>query len=119
MSLFDHKFLILSSWFLLLGAVASCSEMNPHPIAMSQAVQSASSKADHEAIAKQYDEAAAEMQAKADEQKKMLEHYQAKSYLYGRHAQDIEEHCLALIHAYENAAAANRKMAAMHRTLAQ
>ena len=115
----NNKILILSSWVLLLGAVASCSEMNPHPMDMSQAVQSASSKADHEALAKHYDEAAAEMQAKADEQKKMLGHYESKSYLYGRHAEDIEEHCQALIRAYENAAEANRKLAATHRALAQ
>jgi hypothetical protein len=44
---------------------------------MTQAVQSASSKADHEALAEHYEETAAEMQLKVDEHKKLLAQYQA------------------------------------------
>jgi hypothetical protein len=32
------------------------------------------------------------MQAKAEEQKKLLQHYEEKSYLYGREAQDLISH---------------------------
>ena len=48
------------------------------------AVQNAESKADHEALAKHYEEVAEEMRAKAEEHRKLLSHYQSKSYLYGR-----------------------------------
>lgn len=39
---------------------------------MSQALQNASTKADHEALAEHYEEAAAEMQIKVEEYKKLL-----------------------------------------------
>lgn len=110
---------LLISLFLVLGVLAACSEMNPHPMDMSQAVQSASSKADHEALAKHYEEAADEMQAKVEEHKKLLGQYESKSYLYGRQAQTFKDHCRAMINAYERAAEANRGMAEGHRALAQ
>lgn len=93
--------------------------MNPHPMDMSQAVQNATSKADHETLAKHYEEAAQEMQSKVDEHKKLLSQYESKRYLYGRQAEDIKEHSEALINSYERAVAANRKMAEMHREMAQ
>ena len=100
-----------------LGLLVGCSEMNHHPMDMSQAVQSATSKADHEALAKHYEDTAKELQLKADEHKKLLSQYQAKSYLYGKQAQGIENHCDVLIHAYEKAAEANLEMAKLHRQM--
>ena len=41
------------------------------------------------------------MHNKAEEQKKLLEHYEEKSYLYGRQAQDLESHTSALVRKYE------------------
>ena len=52
---------LLISLFLTIGLLAACAEMNPHPMDMSQAVQNAKSKADHEALAEHYEEAAKEM----------------------------------------------------------
>ena len=63
---------LLISLFLTLGLLAACAEMNPHPMDMSQAVQNAKSKADHEALAEHYEEAAKEMQLKVEEHKKLL-----------------------------------------------
>ena len=100
-----------------LGLLTGCSEMNPHPMDMSQAVQSATSKADHEALAKHYEDTAKELQLKADEHKKLLSQYQAKSYLYGKQAQSIENHCDVLINSYEKAAEANLNMAKLHRQM--
>jgi len=97
--------------------MSACAEMNPHPMDMSQAVQSASSKADHEALAQHYEEAAKDMQAKVEEHKKLLSQYQSKSYLYGRQAEDFKAHCLRLIDVYEKAAAENLEMAKMHRQM--
>jgi hypothetical protein len=42
---------LLITQFLTLGLLTACSEMNPHPMDMSQAVQSAASKADQEGLA--------------------------------------------------------------------
>ena len=100
---------------LMLGILIGCAEMNPHPMDMTQAVQNASSAADHVALAEHYEEAAKEMQAKVDEHKRLLAQYQAKGYLYGRQAIDFRAHCEALINAYEKAVEANLSMAKMHR----
>jgi ABC-type Fe3+-citrate transport system substrate-binding protein len=71
---------LLISLFLIFGLVAACAERNPHPMDMSQAVQNAQTKADHQALAEHYEEAAKEMQAKVDEHKKLLSQYVSKSY---------------------------------------
>lgn len=107
----------LITLLLALGLLTACAEMNPHPMDMSAAVQKAETKADHEALAKHYEEAAAEMQLKVDEHKKLLSQYEAKSYLYGRQAQSFRDHCQGLVNAYEKAAEANRAMAEMHRQM--
>ena len=109
----------LITLILSLGLLTACAEMNPHPMDMTQAVQNAESKADHEALAKHYDEEANEMQLKVDEHKKILEQYQSKAYLYGRQAEDLKAHCYSLINSYEKAVTANQKMAEMHRGMAQ
>ncbi|MDI1275981.1 hypothetical protein [Methylobacter sp.] len=107
----------LITLFLTVGLLSACAEMNPHPMDMSQAVQSASSKADHEALAEHYEEAAKAMQDKVEEHKKLLSQYQSKSYLYGRQAEDFKAHCERLIDVYEKAAKENLEMAKMHRQM--
>jgi len=74
----------LITLFLALGLLSACSEMNPHPMDMNQAVLNAETKADHQALAKHYEEEANAMQVKVDEHKKLLSQYQSKSYLSGR-----------------------------------
>jgi hypothetical protein len=108
---------LLIALLLALGLVTACSKMNPHPMDMSQAVENAASKADHEALARHYEEAAKEMQLKANEHKKLLSHYEAKGYLYGKQAEDLKTHCRGLINAYEKAAQENLEMARLHRQL--
>lgn len=112
------KIKLLMTLLFAMALLAACSEMNPHPMDMSQAVQDATTKADHEALAKHYDEAANEMKLKVEEHKKLFNQYQAKSYLYGKQAEDIKSHCEALIHVYQKAEDANEKMAKIHRGLA-
>jgi outer membrane biogenesis lipoprotein LolB len=109
----------LITLILALVLLSACTEMNPHPMDMSQAVLNAETKADHEALAKHYEEEAGKMQLKVDEHKKILEQYQSKSYLYGRQAEDLKAHCYSLINSYEKAVTANQKMAEMHRGMAQ
>lgn len=85
---------------------------------MTQAVQSAKTRSDHDALAKHYEDAAKQMQLKADEHKKLLAHYQAKKDLYRKQAQDLINHCQGLIRIYEQAAAENLSMAKSHREIA-
>ncbi|MDO9268060.1 MAG: hypothetical protein Q7T96_02985 [Methylobacter sp.] len=108
---------LLITLFLALGLLAACAEMDPHPMNMDLAVQNATSKADHEALARHYEEAAEEMRVKTEEHKKLLRQYQSKSYLYGRQAQDFKAHCERLIDAYEKAADENLSMAKAHRQM--
>jgi hypothetical protein len=58
------------------------------------------------------------MQAKVEEQKQLLEHYEDKSYLYGRRAQDLQSHTAALVRHYEKTIKANIQEAALHRQMA-
>lgn len=108
---------LLISLFLILGLMVACAERSPHPMDMSQAVQNAQTKADHEALAEHYEAAAKEMQAKVDEHKKLLSQYESKSYYYGKQAQDLKAHCQRLIDIYENAVEENLSMAKLHRQM--
>jgi hypothetical protein len=103
--------------FLVLGLLSACAEKNPHPMDMDLAAQNAVSEADHEALARHYEAAAAEMQGKVEQYKKLLAQYESKSYLYGRQAEDLKAHCQRLIDVYQKAADANLKMASMHRKM--
>lgn len=98
--------------------LTSCAQLNPHVMDMSQSVQNAKTYSDHLALAKHYEEAAKDMQAKADEHKALLAHYQEKSYLYGKQVQTLKSHCEALLHTYERAAEENMNMANAHKQMA-
>lgn len=101
----------------LLGLLTSCAQLNPHPMDMAQAIQNAKTRADHEALAKHYENTAKEMQEKLQEHKKMFEQYEAQRQYYGRRGLDMESMCRALIHYYEQAAETNMNMAGSHRQL--
>jgi|SRR5688500_10581624 len=82
------------------------------------AVETASTQGDHEAVARHYEEAAAELQAKVAEKEELLDHYEDKPYLYGRRAQDLQSHTHALIRNYKKTVEATMQAAAMHRQIA-
>lgn len=82
------------------------------------AVQKATTRSDHEAVAKYYENAATQMQARVKEEKELLERYENKSYLYGRQAQDLQSHTAALIRRHEQTVAADMQEAALHRQMA-
>ena len=104
--------------FALFGLLASCT-INPHPMDMTEAVQNAKTRSDHEALAKHYEDAAKEMREKADEHKKLLAQYEARNVLYdGKHTQNLISHCQRLVRTYEQAAAENLSMADAHRQMA-
>lgn len=108
--------LIALSCVLVLDA---CTSKSPHRMDMTKAVQSATTRADHLALAQHYEEAAAAADASVAEHQQLLVQYREKAYLYGKGIYNFEEHCEALIRTYQQAATFNRKMAEMHRKLAQ
>ena len=104
----------------MVGALASTSSavVAAQPIETPEiraAAQNATTRDEHESIAKYYENTAAQMQAKVAEQKELLEQYENKSYLYGRQAQDLRSHTSALIRDYEKSVKASVKAAAVHR----
>ena len=101
-----------------LGLLASCVQMDPHPMDMTQAVQSAATRPDHNALAKHYEDTAKELQSKVQEHKKQLEEYENHSYHYGKRVQDLQGPCKGLIRYYGQAAEANSRIAEIHRQLA-
>ncbi len=112
-----NKFVFLII-FGLSSLLASCAQMNFHPMDMAQAVQTAKTPADHEALAKHYETAAKEMEAKLQEHKKMYEEYEAQRQTYGKRGLDMEAMCRAMINFYEQAAKGNMNMANAHRKMA-
>jgi hypothetical protein len=106
---------------LSLGFVAACAQMGPHEAVpntnIRKAAQNARTRGDHDALTKYFEGVAREMQAKAKEQKHVLEHYEKKGYLYGRQAQDLKSHTAALLRKYEANAEENIKEAAIHREM--
>jgi hypothetical protein len=104
---------LLSLFSLLSPAVSAVEDIDITAVA-----QNAITRSDHEAAAVYYEDSAREMQAKAQEQKQLLEEYESKSYLYGRRSQDLQSHTYALVRKYEKEAKTNIKEAALHRQMA-
>ncbi|HWO99701.1 MAG TPA: hypothetical protein VNL74_03650 [Methylococcus sp.] len=102
---------------LTLGLLASCAR-SPHPMNMTAAIQSAKTKADHEALAEHYEETAEEMENKAVEHEALLREYQREPWRFGKLATGFGNHCQNLIRIYRQAAEENREMAKMHRETA-
>jgi hypothetical protein len=107
---------------LSLSLIAACAQVSPHEAVQNtnirKATQNARTRSDHDALTKYFEDAAKEMQTKAEEQKHLLEHYEEKGYLYGRQAQDLKSHTAALLRKYEASAEENIKEAAAHRQMA-
>ncbi len=107
---------------LSIGLLAACAQMNPHEAIQNPAIhktaQNARTRSDHDALSRDFEGAAKKMQTKAAEQKKLLDHYEEKGYLYGRQAQDLKSHTAALVRKYEQTAEENIKKAALHRLMA-
>jgi len=113
------KFFVMAATLGLLGA---CAPMSPYEAvdspAVRKTVENARTPGDHAALVTYFENLAAEMRIKAEEQRQLLQHFQEKSYLYGRQAQDRQSHTWALMNRYERAAKASMGKAASHRRLA-
>lgn len=102
---------------IALNACAS-REKSPRPHNWARAVQTAETRENHEALARHYDEVARQMLADAEEEKAMLEQYQAKPYKYGKRILDLKARASAMIRDLELAAEESKQMADYHRQLA-
>lgn len=103
----------------LTPLLISCAAMSPHPMDMAAALQSAKTPADHQDLARHYEQVANEMQAKAEQHAELLAHYERERYLYAKQWPAMAEHCKNLIRFYEGAARENRQMAEIHRQVAE
>jgi hypothetical protein len=81
-------------------------------------VQNATTPSDHYVLAKHYEDAAGEMQAKAEEQRALLQQYE-NGNLYGWQSHSLKSNALALIRKYEQAAQSKMKESISHRQMAK
>jgi hypothetical protein len=72
----------------------------------------------HDNLARQYENSARELMVKAEERKKLLQHYEDQSYLYGRRGQDFQAQAIALERKYKLASEKATSLAAFHYKMA-
>lgn len=105
----------------MVGLLASCAQMGSREaqnIDLRRAAEYAGTYDEHISLCKQYENAAKELLTKAEERKKLLQHYEEKSYLYGRQAQNGQSHTRASLRKDEKAAEEAIKQAAFHQKMA-
>ncbi len=105
---------VMSGVVLLISACAPVGKM-AHD--MDTMIQSAATKADHNALATHYEEEAKALQDKATEHRRMEQAY-AKSGGYVQSKTNLLQHCDVLASKYQEAANENLELAKQHRRLA-
>jgi hypothetical protein len=104
-----------------LGLLASCAQTSALEVRNEDTrgdAQNTPAFADHDGIARRYEDTAKALLVKAEERKKLLQHYEDKSYLYGRRGQDFQSHAVALERKYKLEAEKAANRAAFHRRIA-
>lgn len=109
------RVLISGAVLLSIGACAPAGKMTHDMDAM---IQSATTKADHEALATHYEEEAKALQAKAAEHRAMAQAY-SKGGGYLQTKSNLLQHCDVLASKYQEAADENLALAKQHRRLAE
>ena len=111
----------LAGGVLISGAVllfvSACAPTGKMAHDMDTMIQSATTKADHEALAMHYEQEAKALQAKAAEHRAMAQAY-AKSGAFVRTKSNLLQHCDTLASKYREAAEENLELAKQHRQLA-
>ena len=116
----ENYFAVLSMLVLL----ASCAQMAPLEVQQAQntdmrrGAENARTSGDHDVLALRYETTARQLLVEAEEKRELLQHYEEKSYLYGKRAQDMQSHTWALLRKYEIAARDTKKQAAFHQQMA-
>ena len=101
----------------MLGLLASCAQTSPLEalsVDNRKSEGNAGTHGDHNRLAEQYQSMAKELSLKTEEQKKLLQHYEERSYLYGKQAQDKQSHTRALVRKYQRVANEAIIQAAFH-----
>lgn len=111
-----RNFLVLATLSLFFSCAQA--QIGSHPMDMTQAIQDAKTAADHEALAKHYEEVAKSMQLKSQKYAELFEKYESNPQLYGRMGEILQNHSKSLAHLYEEAAKTNMEMAESHRSMA-
>ena len=102
------------SGFLLALSSGAYAQAGP---ALGDRVQAAKSKADHEAIATQFEKEAKAAQAKSDDHRKLGARYRTGTG-YGNQKDIMANHCDYIADKYKGIAADSSAMAKMHREFA-
>ena len=105
-----------------LGLLAGCSEtgtIEAKKDDSSVPAQNIRPLVDHDGLAKGYENRARKLLEIAAKHEKWLQHYEDKSYLYGRHGQDSQAHAIALVQKYKLAAEKATESAFHHRMVSQ
>ena len=105
---------------VVLSLLTSCAQTGPLKNNDHTSMNTINTKTsgDHDRIARQYENAAREFFVKAEEHKKLLQHYEDKSYLYGRRGQDFQSHTEAILRKYTLAAEKAARHSAFHQHMA-
>jgi len=98
-------------------ALVGCAPAGKMTHDMDARIQSASTKADHEALAAHYEQEAKALQEQASEHQKLVETYRRTTYGKVSSA-ELARHCEHLAAKYLEAAGANLDLAREHRELA-
>jgi hypothetical protein len=106
--------LLMSGTALL--SVSACTPVGKMTHDMDTIIQSATTKADHEALAAHYEQEAKALQDKAVEHRKMAQTYASSGWPRNR---GLAEHCETIASAYQTAAKENLALAKEHRELAE
>jgi hypothetical protein len=113
-----RKIVVVVSTLGLLVAGAQSRAVEVENDNASVAAQNTKTSADHDSIARQYETKAKELLVKAEERKRLLQHYGDKSYLYGRGGPDFQSQAIALEREYKLASEKATSLAALHYKMA-
>lgn len=102
-------FVVLLAYTLL----ASCTHMST-PVTAPAGIAAN----DHENWVKHYENAAREAQTRLQENRKILQDYEARPYYYGRRGQDLQSHTSANIRAYEKILRDSLRFVELHTRMA-
>jgi hypothetical protein len=108
-----NKVLKLSSLLLALTVLAACAQMGS-----SVAKPTGISSNDHGALVKYYEGVAKDAKLRLQENKKILQEYEAHPYYFGRQGLDAQSHAAANVRAYEKAIRESLIFADFHRKMA-
>ncbi|HWP01533.1 MAG TPA: hypothetical protein VNL74_13075 [Methylococcus sp.] len=104
----------------VLGSLVACAPKEPlRAPDWALAVQTAETRAAHEALAEHYEEVAKKLRDQAEEERQMLAKYLADPHKYGKRILDLKTHAEAEIRDLELAAKESLQMAEYHRQLAK